>query len=123
MGIYLNVSENQNSVVLCLLPLKRISFALVVVQGTRELLEDFLAVGEMYLSPQFGFGDLLVTEVHPLHLRRVDWPAVLGRYLREIEWPRGDEEILLLFGIDPLDNAGGNQVGKGKLAGPQAFQM
>ena len=123
LRIYLNVSVNQNSVVLCLLPLERIGFALVVVQGTRELLEDCLAIGEMYLSPQFSFGYLLITEVHPLHLSRIDWPAVLGRYLREIEWPRSDEKILLLFSIDPLYNARRNQVGECKLAGSQAFQV
>ena len=79
LWVYLDVSVNQNGVVLGLLPLeyRHVLRTLVIVQGPSELFKDCLAVGELDLSPQFGLRNLLIPEVYPLHLCRVNRPTVL----------------------------------------------
>ena len=61
LGVDLDVSVDEDGVVLVLFPLECINVLLVVVERPAELLIDGIAVGELDLDPQFGFRYLFLT--------------------------------------------------------------
>ena len=61
LGVDLDVSVDEDGVVLVLFPLEDIGVLLVVVERPAELLINGIAVGELDLNPQFGFRYLFLT--------------------------------------------------------------
>ncbi len=77
LGVYLDVSVDEDGVILVLLPPESVDTLLIVIEGLTELLVDGIAVRQLDLDAQFSLGYLFLTEVQPLHLGGVDRPAVL----------------------------------------------
>ena len=61
LWVDLDVSVDEDGVVLVLFPPECIHVLLVVVERPAELLIDGIAVGELDLDPQFGFRYLFLT--------------------------------------------------------------
>ena len=114
---------NEDGLVLPLLALQRVDLGLVVVEREVEFLYLGRAVWHQDLYLEVRLAGVGVAEVHPFHLGGVHGPAMLGRDVREVEWPGCDEEVFLFLRVDPFHDAVRHQVVERPFAGLQPVQI